>query len=121
MKPGEIYDSKRNNFISKTKRLFDFLISEFDFEEPNYTFYKQPNGTITMDKFIYEGKNRSIIISNAYHPNDYGFEINLTDKRTERMEMVHHMVKEKQDMEQSYLEHAAQLLNKMLIDNNEKQ
>ena len=120
MTPGEIFDTKRNNFITKSKRLFEFLISDFDFEGPNHTFYKQPNGTITLDKFIYAGKDRTIIISNAYHPNDYGFEINLTDERTERTEMVHYMVKEKQDIEQSYLEHAAQLLKKLLLDNNEK-
>ncbi len=110
MTPGEIYDTKRKNFKEKTKRYFEFLISKFDFNEPNHLFNEQPNGTITSDRFEYENQNRKIVISNAYHPNDYGFEVNLTDKQTGQTEMIHFVLKEKQDMEQNYLENVAEIL-----------
>jgi len=51
-----------------------------------------------------------ITISNAYHPVDYGFEINLTDLRTGTEEMIHHVLKENQDIEQDYLKKASEFL-----------
>jgi len=110
--PKEIYDTIRKNFVNKTKLYFEFLTSEFDFDEPNYTFYEQQNGTVTSDKFEFNNsdKNLRITISNAYHPVDYGFEINLTDLNTGTEEMLHHVLKENQDDEQNYLEKASEFL-----------
>jgi len=110
MTPGEIYDTKRNNFIEKTKRNFGFLVSELGFERPNHTFHEQENGSITQDEFRYVGLNKVIVISNAYHPVDYGFEINCIDKQTGQSAMIFSVLKEKQDMEQSYLESASEFL-----------
>lgn len=110
MSPGEIYDIKRNNFIEKTKKYFNFLVSNLDFERPSHRFHEQDNGTITRDEFQYEGRNSTIVILNAYHPVDYGFEINLTDKLTGKTEMIHYVLKERQDIEQSYLKKVAELL-----------
>ena len=108
----EIYDTKRANFINKTKLYFEFLTLEFDFDEPNYTFYKQSNGTILSDKFEFNNLDRNlrITISNAYHPVDYGFEIKLTDLNTGTEEMIYNVLKENQDIEQSYLEKASEFL-----------
>lgn len=110
--PKEIYNTKRQNFVDKTKMYFEFLTSEFGFDEPNYTFSEQPNGTIITDKFEFNNsdKNLKVTISNAYHPVDYGFEINLTDLNTGMEEMIHHVLKENQDVEQSYLEKASEFL-----------
>lgn len=110
--PKEIYDTKRKNFVNKTKLYFEFLTSEFDFDEPNYTFSEQPNGTAITDKFEFNNadKNLKITILNNYHPVDYGFEINLTDLNTGTEEMIHHVLKENQDVEQSYLEKASEFL-----------
>jgi hypothetical protein len=110
--PKEIYDNKRDNFLVKTKLYFEFLTSEFDFDEPNYTFSEQPNGTVITDKFEFNNsdKNLRITISNAYHPVDYGFEINLTDLKTGTEEMIHHVLKENQDIEQNYLKKASEFL-----------
>ena len=110
MSPGEIYDIKRNNFIQKTKKYFDFLVSELDFESPRHKFHEQENGSVTRDEFQYEGLNSRIVILNAYHPLDYGFEINLMDKSSGKTEMIHYVLKEKQDIEQSYLRKAAEYL-----------
>lgn len=108
----EIYDTKRKSFISKTKLYFEFLTSEFDFDEPNYIFSEQPNGTVITDKFEFNNvhRNLKITISNSYHPLDYGFEINLTDLNTGTEEMIHNVLKENQDIEQNYLEKASEFL-----------
>ncbi len=110
--PKEIYETKRKNFVDKTKLFFEFLISEFDFDEPNYTFSKQSNGTVITDRFEFNNTNRNfkIIISNDYHPVDYGFEINLIDLNTGTKETIHSVLKENQDIEQNFLEKEAEYL-----------
>ena len=110
--PKKIYDSKRKNFVNKTKSLFEFLTSEFDFDKPNYTFSEQSNGAIISDKFEFNNsdKNLRITISNSYHPVDYGFEINLTDLNSGDREIIYSVLKENQDIEQSYLEKASEYL-----------
>ena len=70
MKPGEIYNLKRENFIERTKKYFEFLVSEFDFDKPNHIFGEQPNGTLILDKFEYKSIDKTITILNAYHPVD---------------------------------------------------
>lgn len=110
--PKEIYDTKRENFLRKTKLYFDFLITEFEFKKPNYTYYAQENGSVISDKFefVNPDKNLSITIFNKYHPVDYGFEINLTNLNTGKEEMLHLVLKENQDVEQNYLEKASDFL-----------
>lgn len=112
MTPGEIYNTKRKNFIEKTKLYFDFLPTEFDFDKPIYTFSEQSNGSVISDKFEFNSADRNlkIVVSNSYHPVDYGFEINLTDLKTGAKEMVHYVLKENQDIEQNYLEKASEYL-----------
>ena len=110
MTPGEVYNLKRKNFINKTQKNFEFLVSEFGFSNPGHVINKLPNGAITRDSFEYKRADKTIIILNAYHPVDYGFEINLTEKETGRTEMLHSILKEKQDIEQSYLESASDFL-----------
>ena len=108
----EIYDTKRKNFVNKTKMYFEFLTSEFDFDKPNYTFSEQPNGAVIRDKFEFNNTDRNlkITILNAYHPVDYGFEINLIDLNAGTEEMIHYVLKENQDIEQSYLKKASEFL-----------
>ena len=43
----------------------------------------------------------SVKILNAYHPVDYGFEINITAHQTGQTEMLHSVLMEQQDIEQS--------------------
>lgn len=112
MTPGEIYETIRKNFIAKTKLYFDFLTTEFDFDKPIYTFSEQSNGVVITDKFEFNNsdKNLKIVVSNSYHPVDYGFEINLTDLKTGTEELIQIVLKENQDIEQSYLEKASEYL-----------
>ena len=112
MTPREIYDTKRKNFIDKAKLYFYFLTTEFDYDKPIYTFSEQSNGSVISDKFEFnnQDKNLKIVISNSYHPVDYGFEINLTDLKTGTEEMVYNVLKENQGIEQSYLEKASEYL-----------
>lgn len=116
MTPREKYDPKRKNFLEKTQKYFEFLVSDCGFNEPIYLINEQPNGTVISDELKYEhkGLKKSVIISNSYHPVDYGFEINLNDLTTGQSEMLHFVLKESQDMEQGYLKEAAKILKNEL-------
>ena len=116
MKQNEIHNLRRKNFIEKTKVNFEFLVSELGFNTPKHLKTTQPNGTIIQDKIEYDKKDKKIIILNSYHPADYGFEINLIEKETGETEMLHHVLKESQDVEQSYLKLAAEFLRNSFSD-----
>lgn len=110
MNPGEIYNLKRQNFIKKTKLNFDFLVSEFGFNEPEHFTSEQANGAIIQDRIEYDRTDKKLTLLNSYHPVDYGFEINLTDKENGVKEMIYQVLKENQDIEQSYLKSASEFL-----------
>ncbi|MCL1926926.1 MAG: hypothetical protein FWF95_07320 [Syntrophorhabdaceae bacterium] len=109
---GKIYEYKRKNFIKNTRKYFKFLETEFEFNEPNCLFSKQENGAIVSDSMEYENilLNRKIIISNHYHPVDYGFQINIVDIKSGADEMLCYVLKEKQDIKQEYLKEQAEVL-----------
>jgi hypothetical protein len=100
-------------FPGKTVEYFRYLVTEFGYNEPVHRLWQQENGTITRDEFKYVNLivNRGIIISNAYHPVDYGFEICFfkpnSPTKIQEEEMVFYVLKEDQDIEQRYLENAA--------------
>ncbi|MFZ4798950.1 MAG: hypothetical protein ACOYMA_15725 [Bacteroidia bacterium] len=118
MTPAELYDTKRRNFIEKTFKYFSFLIEEYGYDQPSHIEWKQENGTIIQDKIEYQNLTlkRTISLTNSYHPNDYGFEINFYDPtiptKYPDKEMVHYVFKEKQDIDQNYLESEAHFLRK---------
>lgn len=107
--PGETYDLKRQNFKNKTLEFFQFLVTDFKYEEPIYKFHQQENGTIISDSFFYINSkiNRVIAVKNHYHPYDYGFsiEIGLLDNYVETNvgKLLLYKLKEEQDIEQSYI------------------
>ena len=109
---GEIYEHKRKNFINNTQKYFKFLETEFGFNKPNCRFFEQENGTIISDHVEYESipSNKKIIISNNYHPVDYGFEINIINTKGGTNEMLCYVLKEKQDIKQEYLKEQAEVL-----------
>lgn len=116
MTPGEIYELKRENFIEKTIENFKFLIDDFNYSHPIHKTTTQDNGSIISDKFHYENKlaNRLIIVSNNYHPYDYGFEIcvyrpSISINHNDR-KMLIYLYKEKQDTEQTYIPSVAKKL-----------
>ena len=119
---GEKYEYKRTNFIEKTQKNFKFLETEFGFDKPNHTFSVQANGVITSDKIEYKNdlQNKTIIISNAYHPIDYGFDINLVELKNGEKEMLFYVLKEKQDIEQEYLEEYATKLKEEIKRRNQE-
>lgn len=120
MTPGEIYECKRANFKTKTLRYFEFLCTELGYNEPKLTEGIQGNGVVIQDKFTYSGPQPTVIILNAYHPVDYGFEIRISyNNEPEKycnQKMIHYVPKENQDMEQTYLEQAAQILKTYLAE-----
>ena len=105
----EDYDLKRKNFIEKASRHFRYLCDEFGYLTPVHSTHQQPNGFILCDSLEYlnESIDRLIILYNAYHPNDYGFEVrffrpSISTRPSERV-MVYHVLKEDQDNDQSFL------------------
>lgn len=116
MTPGEIHNTKRQNFITKSRLYFDYLQTEFHFNGPTYSYYKQPNGSVITDTFEFDHSSNHLKISikNAYHPADYGFEIKVTDLRSGMTDMIHYILKEDQDVDQTYLQRAAAVLRHWL-------
>lgn len=114
MTPGEIYSTKRENFVDKAVIHFGFLVTSYQYDSPVHRIFKQANGVISCDEFEYAASKKTIIIHNAYHPAEYGFEINIIDHFSNQSEMVYHVLKEKQDLEQSYLPKAAEFLRSLL-------
>ena len=122
MLPGEEYELRRKNFIEKSRHFFGFLCDEFGYSDPAHSFYEQANGTIISDSLEYSNASldRLIVLYNAYHPNDYGFEVqffrpSISVAHADRV-MAHYLLKEDQDIEQTYLEDAARLVREKYLD-----
>ena len=109
---GEVYEYKRKNFINNTRKYFKFLETEFKFSKANHLFSKQENGTVTSDSIEYANTllNKKIVVSNHYHPVDYGFEINILNTENGTEEMLCYVLKEKQDIKQEYLKEQGEAL-----------
>lgn len=116
MTTGEIYELKRLNFIEKTKKHFTFLSSEFAFNDPEHFTSEQANKSVIQDRIEYDRHDKKLVVLNSYHPVDYGFEINLINKESGETSMLHSVLKEKQDMEQSYLKSASEFLKNTHLD-----
>ena len=121
LSPFEIYQTKRNNFIEKTLKLFNFLTTKYGYDKPIHEEGKQDDGVIITDDFRYINKNldRLISISNSYHSVDYGFAISFYKPSISTVygkgAMAFYVLKEKQDIEQIYLIEAAKHLEQNFI------
>ena len=115
--PGDLFDLKRNNFVVLAKKHFQFLVNEFGYGEPVYSYSVQKNGSILKDQYVYENAKNgiSISVSNSYHPVDYGFEVRLFFEEPNKYELIHYVLKEKQDVDQSYLVGAAGIVRRHLM------
>ncbi|MDJ0829209.1 MAG: hypothetical protein QNI92_05110 [Desulfobacterales bacterium] len=122
MKPGEIYALKRQNFVAKVTKYFGFLSKDYGYVGPEHDFHKQPNGTITCDSLMYTNTalDRQVVFYNAYHPVDYGFELqfyipSISTEHADRV-IAHYVLKENQDIGQTYLDDVVKLLKTDLVD-----
>ena len=100
----------RQNFIEKTQVYFGYLIKDY-----GYTFIGIEQSD-WADKLTYENISidRKIVLSNSYHPADYGFEIqryrpSVSINHSDR-EFQIYVLKEKQDNDQEYLLKASEQL-----------
>jgi len=116
MDPGERHNLKRKNFIEKATRYFRFLSDTCGYNGPDHSYHQQPNGSITSEslKYINTSIDRLIVLNNSYHPVDYGFEVQLyrpsiSTNSADRL-MVYGVLKEDQDIDQTYLESAARIV-----------
>lgn len=123
MNNENIYDTKRQNFIANTKRYFDFLVQDMGYSAPIHIESVQSNGAVIRDTFEYRNpiSDSLITILNAYHPVDYGFEIHLGDTKGGDSEMIEFILKEDQDLEQTYIVDAATRLRDLLVSKENTQ
>ncbi len=111
--PGAQHHLKRRNFIAQATEHFRFLCVRHGYTGPEHTFTQQANGSITSDALTYTHPSidRLIVLRNAYHPVDYGFEVQFyrSSISTQPADgvLVFGVLKEDQDVAQSYLEKAA--------------
>jgi hypothetical protein len=109
------HESKRNNFLEQATFLFSFLRDEFGYSGPVHSFHQQPNGIVIADNLQYDNEqiDRRIVLQNAYHPVDHGFELqfyrpSVSTRHADRF-LAHYVLKEEQDIQQSYLHSVAVL------------
>ena len=101
---------RRQNFIEKVQILFNYLTQEYGYTPGQLEQFEW------TDEISYENKSidRKVILSNSYHPVDYGFEIqwyrpSISTKHSDR-EFQIFVLKEDQSDEQEYLLDAAERL-----------
>ncbi len=123
MSHKEIYDKKRQNFIERSQKLFDFLVKDYGYNKPVHVAgRRQEDGTILHDEIKYEKQmdDKTIVLFNSYHPVDYGFELRIFTPsisiQSKDREILFYVLKEDQDMEQSYLIDAVKVLQKKLFN-----
>lgn len=114
---GEEFELKRKNFLENTLKYFSYLVEDFGYDQPEHLFNKQDNGTVTRDQLRYKNEklDRLIVVSNSYHPYDYGFDIYVyrisisivySDDSNIAFNAIS-VLKENQDLAQSYIQQAA--------------
>lgn len=103
-------------YKAEVTRLFRFLVDEFGFEAPadiggayrHTLVYKHPK------------KDLAVVLANAFHPVDYGFEITIYPAegpwRGDPRHIVFHALKEDQERDFRFLADGASALRKALID-----
>ena len=111
--PGQQHDLKRKNFLDQAVKHFRFLGDIHGYNDPEHAFTQQANGSVTSDslKYTHPFIDRLIVLLNAYHPVDYGFEVqcyrpSISIQPADRI-LVYRVLKEDQDVAQTYLEQAA--------------
>jgi hypothetical protein len=122
---GAKYELKRINFKQNSLKYFNFLVEEFGYNTPEHKFNQQENGTIINDELRYmnEKLDRLIVIANGYHPYDYGFDVcfyrpSISTDYSDNSNIRHMALdvdKEKQDIDQTYVENAAKDLKENFL------
>ena len=93
---------------------FQFLCNEYGLKGPIYKGCEQSKGIIIGNKFEYSRliRGKVILISNSYHPNDYGYEVYLNDLINDNKELLDYVLQDYQDSEQKYLKNSSEYLRK---------
>ncbi len=105
-----ILEKIRQNFIEKVEIYFDYLTKDY-----GYTFIGIEQSDWN-DKVTYENiaVDRKVVLSNSYHPMDYGFEIqwyrpSVSTNHSDR-EFQIYVLKENQDNDQECLSKTSEQL-----------
>jgi len=97
-------------------RTFGFLVDEFGFEPPVDV------GSQYRHSLAYRcpGRHVAVVFANAFHPVDYGFEIDLYPSegpwRVADRDMVFHVLKEDQDRDFQFLARGVAALRQALAN-----
>lgn len=109
-------EKRRSNYIKKAKEHFAFLIHDYEYE------LTEQESSDTSDELHYLNKknDRLIVLSNQYHPNDYGFEVQFYKPSTSTnhpdREMPLYRLKEDQDEDSNFLSEMALSLEENFKD-----
>ena len=94
---------RRNNFILKGQEYFNYLVQEFGYELLGIEYHEYADSIIYQNTLL----DRRIVLYNAYHPVDYGFELQLyrpsVSIESVDREFQIYKLKEEQDDTQEYL------------------
>jgi hypothetical protein len=115
---------KGKEFEDIVKSKFRFLVDSFNYSEP---ILLNSNSQF-RDAILYTKGDAAIVVLNAWHPVDYGFEINFyknktlvgkTDDLNPTHEMVYYMLKEDHQSNCDFVETGAARLKEYLLQNNQ--
>jgi hypothetical protein len=107
------------DFERKVKAEFQFLVNDLLFPRPGVA----SNPEDYRDRIIYYKNDTAVEILNAWHPSDYGFEVNDYNNKAmlqapgndlSAREMVYFKVKEEQDIQFQFIEEGAGTLRQFL-------
>lgn len=100
---------RHHDFLDRVKREFAYLVSDFGYGEPDAT---ESDAPLFRDTVVYANPaaRRKIEILNAYHPYDYGYEINVHDLQSGKTVMVDHVLRDDQDSALDFVARTAKRL-----------
>lgn len=107
-------------FEREVARQFKFLVNDFHFSGPVFLSRKEEY----RDRVVYLQNDTAVEVLNAWHPADYGFEVNYYPDKTilesagskaAAREIIYFRLKEQQDREMMFILDGAQALKGFLM------
>jgi len=107
-------------FEREVEKQFEFLVDDFSFSGPVFLSSKEKY----RDRVVYSLDDTAVEVLNAWHPADYGFEVNYYPDKTvletagskaSAREIIYFRLKEQQDGEMTFIRDGALALKGYLV------
>ena len=107
-------------FEREVEKQFEFLVDDFSFSGPVFLSSKEKYS----DRVVYSRDDTAVEVLNAWHPADYGFEVNYYSDKTvletagsnaAAREIIYFRLKEQQDGEMTFIRDGALTLKGYLV------